>query len=182
MTDKISLLTVFGSLALIACTPDRTDEPSGGENTLPLSALSKRAQHRLASADANHDGLLSTREMARYDTARARRVFEGLDAKRAGKLELAALSAPARLRFAGADLDGDGMLTLDEIVAAHNARVIEQLRSADKNGDGALTSDEVGPLRWLRLRAADTDGDGKVTFAELQRAFAHPTHTNPEAP
>jgi Ca2+-binding EF-hand superfamily protein len=133
--------------------------------------LPRPAAARLSSADLDHDGHITARELAHYRARQVRRSFERLDVNRDGKLELAELPAPLRARLASFDRDGDGVITRHELAVARNTRWRAGLRRADRNGDDAFTPEEVGPVRWLRIRAADADHDGRVTYDELARAF-----------
>jgi len=68
-----------------------------------------------------------------------------------------------------ADLDGDGVITTEEIQARH----AERFQAADSNGDGTLDIDEVrnAMLRQRaqrRVEALDTNGDGVISAEEYQ--------------
>jgi Ca2+-binding EF-hand superfamily protein len=73
--------------------------------------------------------------------------------------------------FETLDLDGDGMVTLEEMEGARVARFAE----ADANGDGLLDRDELmagGSERMARgidrmMDRADADGDGALSQEEL---------------
>ena len=70
------------------------------------------------------------------------------------------------------DLDGDGIISADEIDLAPSS-----LLALDGNGDGKLTSDEMGgPFRWKDgprasaiVRILDRDGDAQVLASQLQQ-------------
>ena len=72
------------------------------------------------------------------------------------------------LTAAGADADGDLLLSADEITTVVSTVRQESFDSKDSNGDGLLEEDEVGTLQWMRLAAADADADVAVSFAEFQ--------------
>lgn len=73
------------------------------------------------------------------------------------------------------DLDGDGILSAEEIDAAPTS-----LRALDANGDGMLTTDELGgPFRYpggertsAIVRILDLDGDGIITAEDIADAPA----------
>jgi hypothetical protein len=95
----------------------------------------------LAEADFDFDGRVSPQEAAAYATTLSVR----------GRTAFGAL-------LAGADADGDGLLTADEGAGA-------ALRAADRR---------MGPGRQAGLAALialDRDGDGRVGLAELQAAL-----------
>lgn len=85
--------------------------------------------------------------------------------------------------FEALDLDGDGMLTPEEMAGAREAR----FAGADSNGDGVLDRDELmarGSERMARgidrmLERADADGDGALSAEEL--AEMRPGRGGPEA-
>jgi hypothetical protein len=147
MNDKRISIAAVALAALLGCA-DSAPRAGSEHDRIALGALPESTRDHVKRADYNHDGFLSTHELARFYAKRTRELFHRIDRTGLG-----------------------GGITVEEFVGYHNARLIEQLRYADKNGDGALTRDEVGPLRWVRLQVADTDHDGKVTFSELERAF-----------
>lgn len=79
-------------------------------------------------------------------------------------------------RFERLDRDGDGAITREEIDAKHN----EHFAKADVNGDGDLSVAEMLLMREQRRlkhlerrrNHLDADGDGKVTAAEFAAARA----------
>jgi len=76
------------------------------------------------------------------------------------------------------DADGDGMVSLDEFVAARTEAAARQFAMLDADGDGFLSGDELrrgrragpgGPdARGQGRPDIDTDGDGAWSFSELQ--------------
>jgi Ca2+-binding EF-hand superfamily protein len=74
------------------------------------------------------------------------------------------------------DVDGDGMVSLDEFVAARTEAATRQFAMLDVDSDGFLSGDELrrgrragpgGPDARGRPDI-DTDGDGAWSFSELQ--------------
>jgi len=100
------------------------------------------------------------------------------------KLSQAELRAHAAQRLTAADADGDGLVTVDEMVAHMEAREEERralrrqrmaermLERADDDGDGALSVDEMLPPERTQTRMferLDADGDGMLSEAEFAR-------------
>ena len=96
------------------------------------------------------------------------------------------------------DLDGDGVLSAEEIQAMKNARKERHegwLARWDTNGDGIIDAAEraaaqeqlrerIELTREERFDEADTDGDGYLTFAEFSAipAVLELAEKNPDAP
>ncbi|MFN0126950.1 MAG: hypothetical protein ACKV19_09745 [Verrucomicrobiales bacterium] len=106
--------------------------------------------------------------------------FSKLDTDRDGRLTAAESSSRAK-ELGGADANGDGSMTLDEVVAHVRGTIGRRLREMltaealadhykklDKDGDGRLAGPELAPVAWLR--ALDADGDQAVTLAEVTAA------------
>lgn len=93
-----------------------------------------------------------------------------------------------------ADTNNDGFVSLDEMKAAHSARIEKHFARADTNGDGLLSEEERAEAREARrehmkdrrqhrrhMRAdpeqiverLDTDGSGSISLKEFEgRRFA----------
>lgn len=102
---------------------------------------------------------------------------------------LGAGTAIAAGHMKNADADGDGFVSLDEMKAAHNARIEEHFSQADTNGDGLLSADErkaAGKAKRANMKEKrkhrkrmrrsperiveklDVDGSGSVSLDEFQ--------------
>lgn len=102
-------------------------------------------------------------------------VFQELDANNDGAVS-AEEFANRQDRFARADVDGNGILTAEEIIAGGQeraerraARMIERL---DSDGDGALSRAEIEDRRSPERMFArlDTNDDGVVSEEEFAEA------------
>lgn len=89
-------------------------------------------------------------------------------------------------RMKAADLDSDGLISLAEFEAAHNARIQEHFARIDTNSDGYLSEDEMQAAGRGRhdmmdggrhrhdmspekaLKKLDTDGSGSVSLQEFE--------------
>ena len=93
-----------------------------------------------------------------------------------------------------ADTNSDGFVSMDEMKAAHSARIEEHFARADSNGDGLLSEQERAAAREAKrahkkdqrqnrrhtradpeqmVERLDTDGSGSVSLEEFQgRRFA----------
>lgn len=75
------------------------------------------------------------------------------------------------------DTNGDGSVDLAEMQAARPDFTVEKFNTADGNGDGLLSRDELRAAHGKggRNKNLDTDGDGSFSFTEMQKA--HPDLT-----
>ena len=60
----------------------------------------------------------------------------------AGGVLISALALAADAKFAAADQDGNGVLSMAEVIVAMPDATPDQFKTADTNQDGALTEDE----------------------------------------
>lgn len=182
------------------------------------SALQQQLQAMFAKADLNADGQLSANEFQAIGQSLPQPGSSGqarpLRGDGGGGQNFAAATMGSLLSmqenraekiFSGADSNGDGTLTADEIatdMAAHappgasasadTATMAANLVSkADANGDGVLSLDEFkaaapphGAHGGGDMDAAakkkdplDTNGDGKVSMAELLASLQSTTST-----
>jgi len=86
---------------------------------------------RLEGADTDGDGLIGRDEIVAHLTKRA--------AER--------IATRADRMIAHHDGDGDGMLSTEEVQAAHGGRMFERL---DADGDGAISREEFAAMREMR--------------------------------
>lgn len=106
--------------------------------------------------------------------------FDTLDADRDGKVTPAEIAEHRKATVLGADANGDGKLSADELTAQQVSRMTERAaaRSArmilmmDVDGDGLLSVEELaaGPGQMRMFDRMDADGDGAITRAEADAA------------
>lgn len=102
--------------------------------------------------------------------------FETLDTDGNGAISQAEMWDRPRARFAEADADGSGGLSIDELRARMDAkadrRATRMLERMDSDGDGQLTFAEMAdnPRAARRFERIDKDGDGKLSRAEFDKA------------
>lgn len=87
------------------------------------------------------------------------------DRNRDGKLQLAELRAAARDILAGADKNGDGILSAEEIDAWRPSAIAERFKGLDESGDGVVNAAEAKG-RWPHVVRADKNNDGQLTRDE----------------
>lgn len=109
--------------------------------------------------------------------------FATFDADADGAVTEAEIEAGALARFAEADTNGDGVLSVEELVAAAEARrqdeqrrkVESMIERLDANGDGVLSQEEMDEGRQASrmermFDRLDADGDGAITREEMAEA------------
>ena len=105
--------------------------------------------------------------------------FDDVDANGDGKVTQDEIAAHGAARFAAADTDCDGSLSVDEMVANMDRKREERMRKGaermierrDANDDGQLTADEMTPRNGDRMFARlDADKDGAISKEEMEDA------------
>ena len=114
--------------------------------------------------------------------------FDEVDANKDGLLTEAEMQAFRAARFAAADTDGNGSLSVEELsvmqmqqmqdrAAQRSAKLLKRL---DANGDGQLSAEEMAKMERsgkgksgkgkAMFERADADGDGMISKAEAEAA------------
>ncbi len=98
--------------------------------------------------------------------------IEMMDADKSGDITLEEVTKVTDERFATADADKDGKLTVAEVAAEiarlRSERMAERLISRlDTNEDGVLTADEVSKSRSKMFALLDKNDDGKIVKSEM---------------
>lgn len=127
-------------------------------------ALRKEGAEKLGRVDLNGDGVVSDVEKRlAKGREKARTLVKHFDKDGDGQLKGAEI--PEQMR--GADKNGDGVVTKQEVRRAFNGSISreERFKGFDSDGDGVLSGKELADPRFARGR--DHDGDGKVTQEEF---------------
>ncbi|MEM8591813.1 MAG: calcium-binding protein [Pseudomonadota bacterium] len=135
----------------------------------------------LAGALAATMGLTAMAADAKGRGGGERASFSELDADGSGEVTQAEILAHAQARFDAADMNGDGSLSAEEMIAARSdnaserleRRVSRFLERADDDGNGTLEFGEFGPSQEraaARFERIDTDGSGGISEAEMEAA------------
>ncbi|MEM8536631.1 MAG: calcium-binding protein [Pseudomonadota bacterium] len=113
--------------------------------------------------------------------------FDQLDLNQDGSVTMEEMQARRDARFTTTDTDGDGGLSVAEIVAAAEgraaARAERMIERLDANGDGILQQVEMQTDRAAGRAArmferADANGDGAISAAEFETAQANRAERN----
>ena len=183
----VALLALGAPLAAQAQLPDRqaplrfrADTDKDGQLSLAEYQTARRTF--LLRYDTNRDGVLSGTEW----TAGAKKVrndlaatgvdsselvdlgvFEMLDTDKNGTITPTEMDAAAAVRFARADTNHDGYVSLTEAKTFLHADL-----PADTNGDGRVSQAEYQTSRRNLLMRADANKDGVISRAEWTNAAA----------
>lgn len=111
---------------------------------------------------------------SRGDGMKAMQRLEKADADKSGDVTFDEFAAAMNQRFADADGNGDGKMTVAEIadqilrMRAERAakRMVERF---DTDGDGALTKAEIESRQKKLFALFDRNDDGKIAKDEMQR-------------
>jgi len=129
-----------------------------------------------------------TTASAREGGARMQIDFETLDANADGRVTQEEIAAHRTARLAAADINGDGLLSLDELQRRGsekaNARAARMLERLDADSDGKLSAAELSaaPRQARMFERLDTNADGAITQAEFDAARAKHQAQNSGAP
>lgn len=101
--------------------------------------------------------------------------FETLDLNGDGSITADEIAGQQAARFAAADTDGDGVLSVEELQTAADAkaqqrkadRMARMITQLDTDGDGALSLDEIEAGRKDRGNRGDAEDRGERMFQHL---------------
>jgi hypothetical protein len=195
MVALLFALALGGAAAAgVACASPRMDGDAQRDAATEVLILSKTAiaaaVRRTAVADPDLDGVVTSREAARYYDTRFRLLDESGDGTideveflRAAAVRslytLDGLATPRPLAFESVDVDGNGVVTPEEFLRAEMVRRIaggiEARRQAifeavDTDRDGVLSQHEFMAAGIQDFEGSDADGDGNVTIWEFYAA------------
>ena len=98
--------------------------------------------------------------------------FQAADTDRNGAISLpeAEANLPRIARdFAAIDANHDGLVTLEELKAAHQQARARRLQAVDTNGDGRISRDEFLAQAAKRFDRLDVNHDGFLAPEEMKR-------------
>jgi hypothetical protein len=181
MRSLVVLVSVMASGAALAGSWD-SGSPDGSKAMPHHGHMMSRH-----SVDANKDGVVSRDEAQALPRLAAE--FDSVDSNKDGQLDQgemtahresrhAQMRAEAEKRWAAADVDGSGGLSLVEAQGSM-PYIAEHFDMLDSNSDGQVAREEMLQHRmhakkeWKqefrdRWTAADKDGDGALDLAEAQ--------------
>ncbi|MDG5751826.1 hypothetical protein P8R33_11965 [Qipengyuania sp. XHP0211] len=200
-------LALTGGVAF-AQKGERAD--ANGDGVITLAEMQARSAERFARMDSNSDGVLNhadrqakmAEHFARIDAdndgevtqAEMQAAHETRRAKRAERMAERGVERTERMnrrggnraermaeRFAAADTDNSGGLTMAEMQAMHEARGerghrgkrgMNRMTRLDTNGDQAISKAEFDAQVAARFARLDADDNGQVTAEERETAKA----------
>jgi len=118
-------------------------------------------------------GVAAAQHADRERAFRAARFVELLDIDGNGTVSLGEILAEHGRLFAAADLDGDGALSVEEF--RRRGRLFQSLGTAtlfdmlDSNGDQTLSSEEINQPSRRWFSRYDLDADGAMAAGELSQ-------------
>jgi len=109
---------------------------------------------------------------------RAGAMMDAVDGDGDGVITRAEVETMRGEKFAKADENADGAVSLDEMQAFHEAqraarqaaRLQQRFDKMDADGNGTISDAEFGARMVSRFEQADRDGDGEVSEAEREAA------------
>jgi len=131
-------------------TPDEFALGHGDRSASSAGKPAQFAQKRFDALDTNHDGVVTQNEFV----AKAIADFRQFDVRGTGKVMASDIAASPKTQERAArvaerivkrlDTNGDGVVTLDEFLAAAKQRFAR----IDKNADGFIDAGEIGHRHW----------------------------------
>ncbi len=99
--------------------------------------------------------------------------LQELDANSDGEITTAEIEAAAAAEAQATDTNGDGVISVEELIARHELkrqqRIAKRLNAADSDANGQISLDEFATQRVTGALRMDRNGDGIVSEDELRR-------------